>query len=151
VGDDIKANVTYKNIGKTAAVNVIDVQDMKSFHATKSIADVQHFTDAIFMGFEERIRSDRAKMARFRGAGRDVAPEQTFFATNDDGFSLNQTDTRAVLDTAPKTRGSVVIFYLGLVNYFDVYGRSYSTEFCTFFFGNNLQTWHACDYHNAIK
>lgn len=146
---DITANITFKNIGKTPAVSMFKLVDMVPYHGTKDRNDYIKFITSTFVSLRKRNQTGRHELLTNQ-AREDLAPEATFFSTNKP-IQLSETDLRLVLDDAEKTRGSVSLFYVGIISYADSYGTDYDTEFCSFYFGSTLKTWHICDSNNVIK
>ncbi len=65
-----------------------------------------------------------------------------------DTEALSSTDARDLLDV----KGNVMLFYVGKIHYAGFEKtKSYTTEFCFFFFGPDTKTWHYCPTHNTIQ
>jgi hypothetical protein len=110
---DVSVNVTFKNIGKTPAIKVLDDFDLVPYLASgKTRDDFRTFIDSSFADLEKKNRKARAELRTAPKARRDTAPEASFFASRT--IQLPDVDVRRVLDNEEKTRGSVSFFALGL-------------------------------------
>jgi hypothetical protein len=151
------ANVTFKNIGKTPAVQVVThiqflpfrgkiVAKLTPEERRKARGEFISFIESTFAKLradDEKGRKEVVQLTKL-SAGSDVAPTKTFFVTSPD-VSVSGIDMPAV-----KT-GEVTLFYTGILSYIDSYGVTYRTEFCSAYFGPDPRIWHVCDAHNTIR
>jgi hypothetical protein len=148
-GQGITASVTVRNIGKTPARKVLTNLRMEPFHPSDTTAFIK-FVDGLFAALTEKDRIGRRKIVTTPGAEQDIAPGANQFGTSDP-VVLGSDDTKTILLEQGLDVGRVTLFYVGLVSYTDAFDVPYQTEFCYFYFGSKLTTWHICDLHNTLK
>ena len=149
----ISANITFKNIGKTPAIKVVDNVELLPYHSTKKREDYVTFIEGAFAKVREKDIKARAEIRHVNRAlevGHDVAPGGTFFTTNHPDVIMSAQDLPLML-TESNDAGAVVLFFIGIISYTDAFSRNYETELCWFYFGSNIKTWHICDSHNLIR
>ncbi len=145
------ANISYKNIGKSPAQDVFGLARF-----TKWRYPGEHTQEALLSHVEEAFKpivEDETKisLAYNKLDKVDIAPEAPdLWVTRDlkDTEALSSTDARDLLDV----KGNVMLFYVGKIHYAGFEKtKSYTTEFCFFFFGPDTKTWHYCPTHNTIQ
>jgi len=150
----LSVNVTFKNIGKTPAIKIVDRAKLIPFRPLKiGAAGRKKFLKFIMSAFfelreeESNARKEMADLPAETEAGSDTAPEGTFFTSNKEPAVLSQEEFRLL----QKETGEFLIYCVGTATYTDTYQGIYRTDFCYFYFGSDLKTWHVCDSHNAIR
>jgi hypothetical protein len=138
----VSAHITFKNVGRTAAIKQITFANLLRYRASNSRDE--------YFAFIENAYADLRKQDTGGGkygalARKDVAPNATFFITKENPEILSSKDIPDV------ERGALNFFYTGIVKYTDSFNGRYETEFCYFYFGTDIKTWHICDSHNTIK
>jgi len=142
-GQRVRASITLKNIGKTPA-NYVDVNlRIRYYRVTQSPERYRRFIDSNFSKLRVEAETGREKQL----GRKDVAPGDTFFFTTDSPIPLSPEEAK----TLQTDIGEFTVFYMGVVTYNDSFKNLYNTEFCYFFFGTDLVTWHICDSNNTIK
>lgn len=143
-GKTIRANVTFKDIGRTPALNDVNYVNLLRYRATKSTDKFVAFLERSFADLRKKVANQEgAKYGRL--ARRDVAPTATIFTTAEDTTPLS------VQEVPELEKGTLTLFFVGIAKYTDAFDESYETEFCYFYFGTDPRTWHICDSHNIIK
>jgi hypothetical protein len=157
VDKPVCANIAFKNIGKTPAVQVVThiqflpfrgklIAKLTSEERKKARSEYISFIESTFAKLradDEKSRKEILQLTKL-SAGSDVAPAKTFFVTSPE-VSVSGIDMPAV-----KT-GEITLFYTGILSYIDSYGVTYRTEFCSSYFGADQRIWHICDAHNTIR
>jgi hypothetical protein len=142
-GIPVSANVVFKDIGKTPAIETVWFVDLLPYRATNR-ANYLEFVENAFADL--RKRRDATVKEHATEIGRDIAPAATTFST-ENSRALSGPE---MTDIA-KGDGSFILLSVGIVNYTDAFGGSYETEFCYFFAGSDPRVWHICDAHNTIR
>jgi hypothetical protein len=144
-----KANVTFKNIGRTPAIRVRRNAVFKKYNAgkvrtTRSVDIYVAFLQNEFQRMESKL--DKALTEKYNDLARvDIAPNGTSFTTT--GLEVPLTP-----DEIPKVAaGEMTLIYVGIARYADSLNGAYETQFCYFYAGNDPVTWHICDSNNTIK
>jgi hypothetical protein len=150
----IEVRTNFRNIGKTPALQEITHLDFFYRRETTTDSDAKHRQSEAIAFMTARFAKLRADDVKGRkevngllkfSAGQDIAPNAPFFSTPQtviipgDQFPLLKT-------------GEIALYLLGHVSYRDSHGQTvYETEFCNYYFGEVLSTWHICDHHNTIR
>ena len=144
-GNQVQANITVKNIGRTPAMKYLLYIELTRYEAPADDKKkrVVAFLDGKFRSFHERALKGRIKLSLLREE-EDIAPSNTQFATTNP-IAIDGQQAEKLAD------GRLVLYYLGLISYSDSFGNQYFTEFCSFYFGANTKLWHACDLHSTIN
>jgi hypothetical protein len=139
----IRANINFRNIGRTSAIRYTNYLKLVPFRPTQSVDDLVSFISRQFSELRERInKHSREKYATIARA--DLPPNGPMFNTEETP-GITESDIRSL-----KTTG-FVLFYVGMVRYDDIFNVPHETEFCWYFFGADMKTWHICDSHNVIR
>jgi hypothetical protein len=154
----IAVHIQFRNIGRTAAIQEITNLDFFSRReepkASGALAQKKAQTEAIaFMTkkFAELRAADHITRKEIKGllkysAGQDVAPNRTYFTSTKQTVTIPG-DQFPLLGT-----GDIALYLIGHVSYTDSFDQAiYQTEFCYYYFGSVLITWHLCDHHNTIR
>lgn len=156
---EIMANVTVRNIGKTPAIRIITSAKLLPYKNTGR-ADYVEFIEKAFDGLKgdesdtlQEIRKLALTFKRNLSAERDLAPDAHYFVTSRPGVVMLPQEVASMLRDADRTEtdGSTALYFVGIINYTDSFHRDYQTEFCQFYFASNIKTWHICDSHNLIR
>jgi hypothetical protein len=155
-GQEVTASVAVKNIGKTPAIRVLTDIKILKFRATTQ-PDYVKFIESAFAGLRRERAKLRSAIADPKIAkltpGYDIAPTGTSFSETFPGVVLSAEEIASMLDG--KNRGlddtSTSLYVVGVAGYTDTFSQSYDVEFCWFYMGPNIKTWHICDSHNRIR
>ena len=139
----IRASLILKNIGKSTAVKYSTYAKFLPFRPTKSVTDLVTFLDEQFDALHERTKL-KGKYGQVSRA--DLAPNESIFITEETP-PMTEADIAKFKDVA----GGLVLFYVGTVQYQDVFKIPHETEFCRFYFGQDTKIWHICDSHNVMR
>jgi hypothetical protein len=149
----IEVNVWIKNVGRTPAFNVVwNVMLRKYQPGPKTPAGTKKLKSFVTDVFDKlRIQNaiaekSLAALDKALGAETDIAPNAGQFTTTHDEVILSTEEANIIL-----VRDDVTLFCVGSINYADSLGKTYRTEFCSFYFGPDPKTWHICDHHNTIQ
>lgn len=148
-GTGTSANITFKSIGKTPAIRMKSQIALLRFHPLKKTPrgteKVVRFMQDNFQILEDKI--DAGNKEKYSDLARqDLAPNATRFST------ANLEEPITAQEIADLQKGELLLlFYIGVVRYTDAYNGSYETQFCYFYLGTEVKTWHICDNHNVIK
>jgi len=137
----VRANVTFKDIGRTPAIKVVTAIALLRFRG-RTVDTYFTFIEGVFADLRKKIEGDKGKYGSF--ARRDLAPQDTSFSTAE----ISPLSAQEMLDIG---KSSLVLVYVGISAYTDSFGERYETEFCYQYFGTDPRTWHICDSHNTIK
>jgi len=148
----IKANITFKNIGKTPAFRMVWNIALLKFTAEPNSGHqkLRNFLTRNYAELADKNTAAIKELSTFSPKLRvelDLAPQATVFSTNQEPPVVLSGDELSVLQKA----GGVALFYIGVVNYRDSFGDEYETTFCDLYFGTDPRVWHICDSNNTIK
>jgi hypothetical protein len=131
---DIKANVTFKNIGRTPAREIVSRTHLFRYRPATERQDAAFFVSK----FDEMKRQilTRKKLLREFSTEQDLAPNGTFYSTNPDQVVVHASEFPDLV------KSNFQVFYIGTVSYADSSDRIYETDFCYFYFGQNPVQWH---------
>jgi len=142
-GKPIEANIVFKDIGRTPAINSVWSVDLLPYKA-RTRPEYLSFLDNSFVSIRKRqettVERHAAEMSR------DIAPTATTF-TSENTRALS---TSEMLDLG-KGDGSFILLSIGIVSYTDAFKGGYETEFCYFYVGTDPKVWHICDSHNTVR
>lgn len=145
------ANIRYKNVGKSPAQDVFGLGSFAKWgyageHTQQAL--ISHVEDAFRPIMEDEAKIPSASNEISRTDFAPDAPEQ--FITRDlkDTGNVSPEELKELKDV----KANLMLFYVGRIHYTG-FGKtqSYTTEFCFFFFGPDVTTWHYCPTHNTIK
>lgn len=144
VKSPIIANVVFRDIGKTPAINAVWSLDLLPYRA-KTRPGFLGFVETAFTKLRKRHTTTMEQHAA--EIRRDISPTATTT------FSPEQSRPLLAPEMADLTKGdgSFILLSIGIVNYTDGFKGNYETEFCYFFVGSDPRVWHLCDSHNTIK
>lgn len=146
---EITANITFRNIGKTPALKILHNLTMQPYTGLNRDTYIQ-FMDRLFTDLKSKDRQGRHQIESSPYPEEDIAPQATQYATNPP-ITLSPEDVTVLLaDNGPNV-GKETLFYVGIISYTDGSGAPYKTQYCYFYFGNNVRVWHICDNHNTIQ
>jgi hypothetical protein len=138
------ANVSFTDVGKTPARSEYNFGFIRVYRGPRE--------DRLLIKFIEEIYAELDSSARKHANGayrQDLAPQQQSpFVTVRSKDNLSAKD---VGNIRSGTGGNSAIVLAGFVNYTDAFGILYRTDFCWFFFGEDITTWHFCAVHNTIR
>lgn len=146
-----KVNVTYGNIGKTPAYDAFIFGQFVIERFSKDDPPSRTLITAIEDAFKA-IAKDDANIVKYYGEIEkfDLPPEANAPFTTFDlkNGPLSDTDMTALKQT-PNT---ILLLSIGRIHYkaFDR-TKSYSTDFCFYYFGTNPLIWHYCPTHNLVR
>jgi hypothetical protein len=151
----IKANLTFKNIGKTPATNVVWNVALAKFYAKPLQEKLSREKLIKFLASQYQMLNDKNSKAWKELATypaefsprHDLAPEATSFTTNPDNPTLSSDEIPIV----QRDDSNISLFYMAVINYSDSYRSSYRTQACYMFWGKDQKTWHICDSHSTIE
>jgi hypothetical protein len=142
------ANIDYKNIGKTPAQDVV----ITSYFAPLRPGITKKNWPEIVNMFEDAYKTIPGREAEIFKSG--VQPQETDIAPDaPPGFSTQElTGQLSKADELGLKSGSVILVYLGRFYYkgFE-HKKSYSTDFCFYFYGPDPTVWHYCPIHNTLN
>jgi hypothetical protein len=160
INSPITANITFVNIGKSPARKIVNHLRMVRYappqhrEQPRNREELRTFLRGVFQEFRKKDSAARTEMKTVPEAEHDLAPQKDFFSTNDPDVTLSGADVESVM-AMPPNAGRLMLFYVGVVTYTDLFesegSETHETEFCYFFLGNNPNTWHICDAYNTIK
>lgn len=137
-----KANITFSNIGRTPAIKQRMLLDLLPYRVQERRDQFVSFLEGAFTDLRKREK-DRGEFAEL--ARKDVAPGAKPFSTAETPSILSAKEIQQIHDS------SLVLFYIGIIQYTDAYDEQHETEFCYFSLGKDPRVWHICDSHNIIK
>jgi hypothetical protein len=146
---DISANVTFINLGVTPARKTVRNVKMEAFQ-TSDVKALIKFMDGLFAELRNRDTKARREVNSIPNAGEDIAPKATEFSTSEP-IRLSPQDVLKLRTPSVSDTRNELLFYAGVISYFDSYHFLYKTEFCYYYAGDNLAVWHICDNHNTMQ
>jgi hypothetical protein len=146
---EIYANETIKNIGRTPALKRITSISFTRYDPGSRGKFIKFLKSEFnkLRATNEAVSKEmeaNASIVPYNEA--DTAPQDSYFATNPNSIKLSEKELQNLRDAK-----EITLFYLGLVNYQDSFGNRYETQFCYYYFGRYIKTWHICDSHNIIR
>jgi hypothetical protein len=148
-GPPAEANVTFKDIGKTPAVEVRKFIALRRFRPlSKSDPEgtekLVAFLESAFSNLGKQSQAPEKYAAKIRS---DIAPNVPQFstATDTDRPPLTNQDIKDLAQSA------LAFFFVGIFQYTDGFKGTYETQSCYIFWGTDLRLWHLCDAHNIIE
>jgi hypothetical protein len=145
------ANVNYKNVGRTPAQSVFIFARYTSIRFHRQKVTQQEFIAKIEGVFQPIIDDDAKSKSTdiYQQLDKtDAAPgaPSVFISRDIVGEPLSDKDLPEIQD------GDVTLFYFGRINYKGFEReKSYSSDFCFYFFGKDTTTWHFCPVHNVLN
>jgi hypothetical protein len=130
-----KANVFFRNIGRTPATQIAIYRSLFLMQPQRSSADVDAAVEKEFA---------LARASTGKAGEHDVAPQSELFTTAQSS-SLTPQDLEAFRS------GKEALYLIGGVVYGDPFGARHETQCCVYFFGEDINVWHFCDVHNMIR
>lgn len=157
-GQQIRADVFLRNVGKTPAVQVVTeseffplrgklVAKLTAEERKKATGEYITTIETKFRKLRKENEIVRKRITEFSKLtpGEDVAPTKTFFLTTQEPLVVSTDDFPLLAD------GELSLYIIGFITYADGYKITYTTEFCYFWFGPDPKSWHICDSHNAYR
>jgi hypothetical protein len=151
----LSVNLTFKNIGKTPAVQHLEAFHLLLYRAPqgsqkiKTVA-VRKFLDGWFVKVRKQCEVAREGLTEdTAGHGEDLAPNDTVFSTSQDDISLSKEDFGKM--SAAAKNPDVVLLVLGVVVYRDVWGISHETDVCRMYAGGIPTIWGHCGAYNVVQ
>lgn len=144
---NLRTNISFANIGHTTAFNFFNVTDIKLVRGiSPRIAEekLEGKFDALFKKWiEPTMTTGQGKI--------DIAPNNYNFTSKE----LTNEKLSSVTPSYIKSGATIVVFF-GTLKYVGFRsdknpGVEYQTDFCWFFFGDDIRTWHLCGNHNTIR
>jgi hypothetical protein len=141
----LSVNVTFKNVGKTPAINVCRVSKLFRRAGPFTVQQTRTFFDSNFESLWHDCRTRQTEMEGLHTSV-DIAPgDSTFATTQQKDVVIHSSEWQAF------QLGNVVVIVLAVAGYKDRLGGDYATEACYYYFGSVPSIWHQCDAYNTIK
>lgn len=147
---DPQVNIAWKDIGKMPAKSVVETGLMVPFRdliVGQQKRNSERFVEFIQRQFDALGRIGDVEWKDPLGFRQDVAPNATSpFGTLKLSEPLLGDDPRRI------RAGEIFLIILGFQRYEGpLGGPPYQSDYCSYFFGSDLDVWHYCPTHNTIR